>query len=178
MKYYIQYVEEANDIESRFKRSNLSFKYNLLSHEFTNDTKHPTVVMHLSPSGYDNPKCFKNGKFIPENIKPDSYFDVYVTDFEVLSENLNDEQKKDLLKLMHQNRSYTRKYYVDYRKHHIEKLRNMLAQRLRVAERLRLPLTRARGEKYYNDFVKSIKDEYNRKIEDVQITFTPAERHK
>lgn len=175
MKYYIQNVSE-NDLESRFKRSNLSFKYTLLSSEVLSDTKVPTMVMHLSPSGYDNPKCFKNGKFMPELIKPSTYFDVLVTDYDVVSDTLTDDQKRDLLKLMHENRPYSSQYFVDYRKHHIKYLNSELAKRLKVADRLRIPLTRSKGEKYYNEFVQSIKEEYRKKINDVQIAFTPAER--
>ena len=162
-------------LKSRFNRSNLSFKYKLLDVDLiTNVKMQPALSLQLSPSGYDDPNCFVNGEFHPSKIRESSQFTVEITDFDVVGK-LTESQKHELLKLMHEKEYYSGKYFSDYRRYHKKIIDAQYKEKIEQVVRLGPALIRAKGEKYYNNFLFSIKKEYEEELQKNEFVFTQWE---
>jgi len=174
------YIEsyDISKLEKRFNRSNLCFKYKLHSVEqIINVNMQPAISLVLSPSGYDDPKCFVDGEFHPSKVRESSKFAVEITDFEVAGK-LTKSQKRELLKLMYEKEPYSEKYFSDYRKFHKKKIDTEFQTRINYIERLRSEFIRKKGEKFYNNLLLSIKKEYEATIRENQYVFTKWEYEK
>ena len=172
------YIDEVNGDEftARFNRSNLSFKYKIVGIEKIQNVKmQPAICLLLSPSGYDDPRCFVNGEFDPSKIRSSSQFPVEVTDFEVIG-NLTNAQKRELLKTMHENKPYTEEYYSAYRNYHKTKLNRELSTKLKIMQKFEASLIKSKGKKYFDQLVQSTKEEYRTRQEENQFAFTQWEK--
>lgn len=175
MRNYIKKVD-LKEFSEKYDRSSLSFKYTLQGTIEAVVGESPIICLDFTPSGYDDPKCFKNGEFDQTLIDPNSHFIVSVSNFDVYTDKLTDTQKRELLGLMHSHKPYSQNFYNDYREYHIKKLKKEYEKRIKVAELLKTSLTRIKGAKYYNEYIKSINEEYRHKIQEIQLSFTQSER--
>ena len=76
---------------------------------------------------------------------------------------------------MHEKEPYSEKFFEDYRKYHKKKIDTEYQKKINHVEKLAPALIRAKGEKYYNNFLLSIKKEYEAAIQQNQFVFTQWE---
>ena len=175
MRNYIKKVD-LKEFADKYDKSTLSFKYTLQGTMEATVGDSPIICLDFTPSGYEDPKCFRNGEFDQTLIDPSSHFIVSVSNLDVHSDKLTDKQKRQLLELMHSYKPYSQNFYNDYREYHIKKVKKEYEKRIKVAELLKTPLTRTKGAAYYNEYIKSINEEYRNKIREISLSFTPSER--
>ena len=175
MRHFITHVNNE-ELVSRFNRSNLSFKYFIVSIEDGATEKgEPAKYMVLSPTGYNDRKCFRNGEFDQSKISKTQQFMVEITDFEVESEKLTDTQKYELQKMMFENKKFTQTYVRMYKKYHSKKIDKEFLPKLELAEKLRSFFVRRKGEKWFKQYLSSIQQEYQDKKLNLELAFTQAE---
>ena len=170
----------VNELPARFKKSSLSFKYELICAEKDENTKGETVIaVTLAPTGYNNRKYFTDGKYAPELVENRKISTVIVSDFEVSSKDLpsmTNEDKKDLLEIMHKDKPYFESYCIDYKEHHRLKVDAAYTKELEKIEFIKSALFKTGKQNVYEYLKLKALHEKENKIFTINQSFNILER--
>lgn len=171
-KYYISGVD-LNRVVDRFNKNSLSFKYRLVKNpEFVIDCRHrPAILLELGPSGYNDPKCFNGNVFDPSKISKKYNFTAFVTDFDISGDELSNEDKIQLTKLIFDGYHFSQDFRKEYQKRKIDEINSLYSKKLRIVESIKNKIIKTKGKEYYDDYIRYIKDEQSHKIQEICVSF-------